>query len=251
MRLRAFAGAGVAALIGLTIAGTAQASPGYLNQGMNLRSGPGVDYPLIASLPPGTQAEIFGCLPEWSWCDVAIGDLRGWMAGVGLQVVYDDQPEPLVGYGAQIGLPFIGFDFGNYWGRYYRGRSWYSPVDRWHGGGPGGYGGPGRDQGGDRGGDFGPGHGGPGGFPGGFPGNRGPGGNPGGFPGNHGPDRGGPGPVQGPGGGGRGAPPGRAPQQAGPHEAPQGHGGPGGHEGGNRGPAPGGGHGGPDDHGPR
>lgn len=246
MRLHAIAGASLAALMGLTLlAGAARAAPAYTNQGMNLRAGPGVDYPLLASLPPGTRAEVFGCLDGWSWCDVATGGLRGWMAGAGLQVVYDDQPEPLPGYGAEIGLPLVGFDFNNYWGSHYRGRSWYSSVDRWHGGGgpdrgrpgwdgprggfDGGPGGDGRGRGPDwdrgRGGDFrnnGP--GGPGGRPDGdryggggggrqveqgrgpAPGfNGGPGGNP----------------------GGRGEP-NRAPQQAAPQRAPEQHGNPGG-----------------------
>lgn len=178
MRSRDVAGMATGVLLGLALpCQMAQATPGFLNQGMNLRAGPGVDYPWIASLPPGTQAEIFGCLPEWSWCDVATQGLRGWVAGVGLQVLYDNQPEPLTGYGSEIGLPFIGFDFGNYWGQYYRGRPWYSQVDRWHGpGGPGG--GSGRPYGDDGAGPYGAGRG---GFAGQGPERDGPGG-PNGFP---------------------------------------------------------------------
>ncbi len=249
MRLRASARAGVAVLLGLTaLATAAQAAPAYLNQGMNLRAGPGVDYPLLASLPPGTRAEVFGCLQGWSWCDVATSGLRGWIAGVGLQVVYDDQPEPLPGYGAEVGLPFVGFDVGNYWGRYYRGRPFYSQVDRFHGD-PGGYGerGPRGDF---RRGDFrdGPGGGRPGGE------GRGPGQDDrrGDF---RGPDRAGPDRPPGdaggrmqeqgrdpgygggrPGGGapgGRGIEPGRGQQQPGPQRGPEPRGNPG----------PGGGHG--------
>lgn len=209
MRIRYIAGAASAALFGLAVlANTAGAAPGYLNQGMNLRAGPGVDYPLVASLPPGTQADILGCLPGWTWCDIATQGLRGWMAGAGLEVLYDDQQEPLAGYGQVIGLPFIGFDFGNYWGDHYRGRPWYSQVDRWHGGGPRpeGFGGRGPGGGFDGhgpGGDFGrnrpgdgrfegrEGQGGPGGYPGagrpgigpGQGGFEGRGGGPAGFPG--------------------------------------------------------------------
>lgn len=206
MTIRTIVGTGAALLIGLTVLGQpAQAVPGYVDQPINLRAGPGTDYPWIASLPQGTPTEIFGCLPGWSWCDVATEGLRGWVAGPGLQLVYDAQDVPLEGYGAQLGLPLIGFDFGNYWGRYYRGRSWYSQVDRWHGqpgrggdfgGGPrGGYGG--GDHGGGQGWNGRPG-GGPGiGDHGGRPGAGGP---PGG--GDHGggrPDGGGP-----PGGGDHG-----------------------------------------------
>ena len=61
---------------------TADAAPGYVTDGVNLRAGPGIDYPLLAPLPPGTPAEIFGCLDGWTWCDIAVngpdGALRGW-----------------------------------------------------------------------------------------------------------------------------------------------------------------------------
>ena len=247
------AGAGAALLALAALAGTAKATPGYVVQGINMRAGPGVDYPWIASLPPGTQTEIFGCLDGFTWCDVAAVGARGWVAGVGLNVLYGQQPEPLLTYGPQV-IPFIGFDFNNYWGSYYRGRPWFSGVDRWHGGppgrfdhGPGGFdhGGPGygRGPGFDRGSGFdhgagsdrGPGfdHGGgfagPGRGPGGFghPGGGygGPGGRPGGpaGPGPGGPNRG-------------GAPGGQRP-------GPEGHGGPG--PGGHPGD-----HGGPGDHRP-
>ncbi len=235
MRRRSLAGASGAVLLALAaLAGTAHAVPGYVVQGINMRAGPGVDYPWIASLPPGTRTEIFGCLDGYTWCDVAAVGARGWVAGVGLNALYGPQPEPLVVYGPQV-IPFIGFDFNSYWGTYYRGRPWFTDVDRWHGGPPGrfdrgpggfdrgpGYGrGPGFDRG--PGIDHGPGFAGPGRGPGGVDrpggGYGGPGGRPGGGPG--------PGPA-------RGGPPG------GQRPGPDGHGGPapGGHEGG---------HGGPDD----
>ena len=161
MTISTFTRSATAALVAVAVlAGPAAAAPGFIDQPINMRAGPGVDYPWVASLPQGTPAEVFGCLPGWSWCDVATGGLRGWVAGPGVEVLYQNQPMPLYGYGQQIGIPFIGFDFGNYWGRYYRGRPWYTPVDRWHGGG-----GPGFDHGpGFNGGprDRGPGGGGPG-----------------------------------------------------------------------------------------
>ncbi len=161
MRLSGVAkGAGMT-LAGLALAATAaMAAPGFVTQNINMRAGPGIDYPLVAQLPQGTQAEIFGCLPGWSWCDVGVQDLRGWVAGPGLQLVYDDQPEPLAGYGIAAGLPLIGFDVDRYWGRYYRGRPFYHDEDRFrgerfHGGPPGGFHGhdegpgPGRGPGGE------------------------------------------------------------------------------------------------------
>ena len=151
-----------------TLSTAALAAPGVVTgTGVNLRAGPGVDYPLVASLPPGTGAEIYGCLPGWTWCDVAVngpdGSLRGWAAGPRLQVVYDEQPGYLEQYGPALGLPLIGFSVDNYWDRYYRGQPWYGSEGRWrgdHGPGPGyggrEYGGPG--YGGRPGHDGGPGY---------------------------------------------------------------------------------------------
>ena len=228
-----------------TVAGAAEAAPGFVTQNINMRAGPDVGYPLVASLPEGTQVEIYGCLPGWTWCDTQVGGARGWVAGVGLQVLYDQQPEPLTGYGEAIGLPFIGFDFDNYWGSYYRGRPWFSREDRWHGHdgrGPGFDRGPDRGPGFDRGPDHGPGrpgpwqggpvHGGPNpGFPGGQGGYRGPG-----------PGGGGPGEVHGPGGGPGGPGQGRPMQGPGPGGPP--HGNPGGGPGGGPAGGPNGGRGG-------
>ncbi|WP_428377113.1 SH3 domain-containing protein [Lichenicoccus sp.] len=164
---------GVAIVVGPWTA-TAWAAPGVVVGGVNLRAGPGVDYPALAALPPGTGAEIFGCLPGWTWCDVAVngpdGGVRGWAAGQRLQVLYDNQPGYLPQYGALLGLPLIGFSIGNYWDRYYRGEPWYGSEGRWRGrdyggdahwngpprGGPGEYGRPGEGRGGFPGGYRGP-----------------------------------------------------------------------------------------------
>ena len=145
MRLHTVGKGTSALLLGLTAAAAiARAAPGFVTQGMNLRAGPSIDYPLVAQLPQGTPTEIFGCLAGWSWCDVATEGVRGWVAGAGLQLLYDGRPEPLYGYGAAVGLPFIGFDVDRYWGRYYRGRPWFNDAGRWrgqgpHGGPPGGF----------------------------------------------------------------------------------------------------------------
>ena len=124
-------------LAGLTTLATpADAAPGIVTQDINMRAGPGIDYPLVAQLPQGTPAEIFGCLSGFGWCDVAVQDARGWVAGPGLQLLYDDQPEPLLGYGAAAGVPLVGFAIGSYWQSHYRDRPWYHDVDRWRGDGP-------------------------------------------------------------------------------------------------------------------
>ncbi|MCQ8279582.1 SH3 domain-containing protein [Acetobacteraceae bacterium KSS8] len=133
----------------LAPAAAALAAPGITSENINMRAGPDVAYPLVASLPQGTPVEVYGCLSGWNWCDTQAGGARGWVAGAGLAVMVEAEPEPLIGYGPQIGLPFIGFDFDRYWGHYYRDRPWFSPEDHWHHGPVGGpIGGPGDFRGG-------------------------------------------------------------------------------------------------------
>ncbi len=154
----------------VAFAGAAHAAPGVVIQGVNLRAGPDVGYPAIEPLDAGTPVEIYGCLDGWTWCDVAVSNARGWAAGPTLQVLYNNQPVYLNQYGPAVGLGFVGFDVGTYWGQYYRDRPFYADRDRYRGG-PGFGGRP----------DFGirPGVGGPGPRPGGFVPGRGPGGAPG------------------------------------------------------------------------
>ena len=154
MSMRITRGALVAGIV-VCAAGHANATPGYVVEGVNLRAGPGVDYPLLAPLPDGTPTDIIGCLSGFTWCDMVVngpaGALRGWAAGPRLAIAYEGQPELLPEYGPRFGFPIVGFDLGSYWGRYYRDRPFYADEGRWRGeyhGGPGP--GPGFD--GDRGG---------------------------------------------------------------------------------------------------
>ncbi|MFW7269042.1 SH3 domain-containing protein [Gluconacetobacter sp. Hr-1-5] len=153
MRLRAtIILSALAAGIGLT--GPALAAPGVVMDGTDIFAGPSPAYPVVGELPPGAPIEIFGCQPGWGWCDVAGGPYRGWAPAERVQLLYGGSPAPLSAYGPMMGLPLIGFAFGDYWGAHYRNRPWFSSYDRWgggsrggqgfHGGGPGrGYGGPG------------------------------------------------------------------------------------------------------------
>ena len=52
----------------------------FTRGGVNLRAGPGDDYPLVASSAPGQPLEVMGCTSGYGWCDVVLPDgLRGWV----------------------------------------------------------------------------------------------------------------------------------------------------------------------------
>jgi len=138
-------------------AASAMAAPGVVMYGTQIFAGPSPDYPAVGAFAPGTPVEVFGCEQGWGWCDIASGPYRGWAPGNQIEIAYQGMQGPLYSYGPQIGLPIIGFSFGEYWGAHYRSQPWFSDHDRWgggyrgpegHFGGPpmqmhGGYGGPG------------------------------------------------------------------------------------------------------------
>jgi uncharacterized protein YraI len=122
----------------------------YTNQPVNLMAGPDDGYPVVTGLGPNQPITVMGCVSDYSWCDVALDDLRGWIYGDAINYPYEGNYVPLESYGAVIGLPVVVFSIDSYWGHYYQGRPWYGERDRWrneppHGGMPphppgGGYG---------------------------------------------------------------------------------------------------------------
>ncbi|WP_321805830.1 SH3 domain-containing protein [Burkholderia sp. BCC1993] len=118
---------GVAAIPGFADA----QSSAYTNSGAEIYAGPAPDYPVVAEVPPGTALDVFGCLSDYAWCDVALPGVRGWIDAEQLDYPYEGNYVPLLEYGAIIGVPVTGFAIGAYWDRYYRHRPWFHDRDRW------------------------------------------------------------------------------------------------------------------------
>jgi uncharacterized protein YraI len=110
----------------------AQAAGGFATSNVNMRSGPSTQYPAVTMIPAGVPLNINGCLAETPWCDVSFAGGRGWVAGRYVQALYQ-QRRVYLGpqYYAPLGIPTIGFDLDNYWGRYYRGRDFYRDRNHW------------------------------------------------------------------------------------------------------------------------
>ena len=143
-------GALVVATLGM--AGAAQAAVGYTQTSLNLRAGPGRDYPVIARIPANATVGIDGCADGFAYCDVNFQGLHGWASGRHLQIL-EGRRRAFV-YQAGPVLPIVVFNQGDYWGRYYRDRPFYAsyhPAPGFAGRGPEGYGdgrhgGPGPDD---------------------------------------------------------------------------------------------------------
>ena len=71
--------AGAAALAALALCAAANgeevASP------VNVRSGPGTGWPVVATIPAGTDLQVLSCSTgwRWRWCQVQAGDVKGYV----------------------------------------------------------------------------------------------------------------------------------------------------------------------------
>jgi uncharacterized protein YraI len=119
----------------LAILPPAQAAPerpnGYPVTNVNLRAGPGTDYPVIVVVPARSWISIRGCLGDHSWCEVAFEGSRGWMRSIYLQGWYRGHYYALRDYAPRLGYPVVTFDLGPYWDNNYRDRPFYAQRARW------------------------------------------------------------------------------------------------------------------------
>lgn len=110
-------------------AGAAAAAQGAMTIGtLNLRAGPGTQYPVVSVLPGGAPVTLYGCTADTRWCDAAWQGRRGWLAAGYVQVMRAGQPSPITPASvALIGLGVVAFNQA-YWDAHYRAMPWYG---RW------------------------------------------------------------------------------------------------------------------------
>ncbi len=116
---------------GLFATSQLRAADVYVSAYVSLRAGPYIGYPRLAVLNPGVSLVLYGCLDDWSWCDVGyLGD-RGWVSANYLSIYYDDRRVLLPDYAVRIGVPVVVFSLPVYWSAHYRNRPWYPERHRW------------------------------------------------------------------------------------------------------------------------
>jgi uncharacterized protein YraI len=88
----------------------ALAFPAFSSSRLNLRSGPGEEFPIVGVMERNVRVEMTGCLQDWSWCVVTVAGVPGWVFSK--YVVVDVQGAVLqVGIAAQQGrVPVVGPD---------------------------------------------------------------------------------------------------------------------------------------------
>ena len=90
-------------------------------------SGPDVNYPAVQRLGGNVGLTVYGCLRDWSWCDVSGRASRGWVAGNDIAVNYQGRRQSIL---PTMGIGILSFVFGSYWDSHYRGRPFYNQRPR-------------------------------------------------------------------------------------------------------------------------
>ena len=103
----------------------------YTNKSVNLRAGPSTDYPIVIRLPTGAGVIVMGCIDNYHWCDVSVGDNRGWLYAGNIIYAYQGNHVPVLTYGTVIGIGITPFVFGSYWDNYYTNYPWYPQRQYW------------------------------------------------------------------------------------------------------------------------
>ena len=101
---------GLASLVGAVLfAGSALAVVAvYSPTGhLNVRSGPGFQYPVVAQMDANTRFPVTGCLQDYSWCSVVVGSVTGWASAPYLVTEAGGKPTNLQVSGAQLGIPIV------------------------------------------------------------------------------------------------------------------------------------------------
>ena len=101
---------GLASLLGAAmVAGPASAVTAFSPTGhLNVRSGPGFQFPVVSQIQANVPAEITGCVSDYSWCSVALPDgTTGWASGPYLVTKATGQPKNLQVAGASLNIPIV------------------------------------------------------------------------------------------------------------------------------------------------
>ena len=91
----------------ILVAGPAFAVSGYSTAHLNLRSGPGTQYPIVGVMEYNVRSQITGCLADYSWCAVNVAGLSGWASAEYLVTDEGGEIIQIDTAGATTGIPIV------------------------------------------------------------------------------------------------------------------------------------------------
>jgi uncharacterized protein YraI len=105
--------------------------PAMAGRATMLRAGPEQGYPQLRRIEQGQQVQLFGCLSDRSWCDVRLGQDRGWVSGPDLQAEFRGRRDSVANLYGEFQLGDRDFRIGDYWDDHYRQQPFYADRTRW------------------------------------------------------------------------------------------------------------------------
>ncbi|KWV46731.1 MULTISPECIES: DUF1236 domain-containing protein [Rhizobium] len=77
---------------------------------LNVRAGPGPQYPSIGIATRGSQAMLDGCIQGSRWCRVDVNGVRGWVYAQYLQVEQGGSPVVVEQHQSDLGVPVVTYE---------------------------------------------------------------------------------------------------------------------------------------------
>lgn len=101
-------------IAGLTLAATAGVAKADMTataiNDLNVRSGPGTQYPSVGVATRGSTTMLDGCMEGSRWCRVDVNGMRGWVYAQYLQVDHSGAPVVVEEHRAELGVPTVTYE---------------------------------------------------------------------------------------------------------------------------------------------
>ena len=98
---------------------------------LNMRAGPGPQYPIVTTIANSDNVEVLGCTESTLWCDVSYDGVRGWAYADYLASSASGQQIALPQAVAAAEMPRATYDAGAYWEQNYRDRPFYAEREQY------------------------------------------------------------------------------------------------------------------------
>ncbi|MGW6781028.1 SH3 domain-containing protein [Brucella pseudogrignonensis] len=88
----------------------AEAGNGTATTSLNLRTGPGTQYPVLGTIPDGVGVQVVWCTIGYGWCRVGYTGIKGWVPSRDIALRYGGGYSSASGFGtaaAVVGIPLI------------------------------------------------------------------------------------------------------------------------------------------------
>jgi uncharacterized protein YraI len=94
---------------------------------VQLRAGPDMSFPVVASIPSNERMALEGCLQGWSWCDVNWNGQRGWVSGKDIEAIHQNKTVRLSEIvSPPVQVPVVTYNTAAYWDTYYKTTPFYT-----------------------------------------------------------------------------------------------------------------------------